>query len=74
MKHFTKSKEKLFEEFNSSYEGLSSNEVKLRVEKYGKNIFEEKEKDSLLKIFLNQFKDSLVIILLIASLISFFLK
>lgn len=72
MKHFTKSKEKLFEEFNSSYEGLSSNEVKLRVEKYGKNIFEEKEKDSLLKIFLNQFKDSLVIILLIASLISFF--
>ena len=39
---------------------------------YGENKFVEKEKDGLIKIFFNQFKDSLVIILLIAAVISFF--
>lgn len=72
MKHFTKSKEKLFEEFNTSLNGLSNSEVEARLKKYGKNSLVEKEKDSMLKIFFNQFKDSLVIILLIASIISFF--
>ena len=72
MKHFTKSKEKLFEEFQTSLKGLSNSEIEIRLKKYGKNNLVEKEKDGILKIFLNQFKDSLVIILIIASIISFF--
>ena len=72
MKHFTKSKKQLFEEFKTVSTGLTDEEVEKRRKKYGENKFIEKEKDGLIKIFLNQFKDSLVIILLIAAVISFF--
>ena len=72
MKHFTKSKKHLFEEFKTSSTGLIEEEVVARRKKYGENKFVEKEKDGLIKIFFNQFKDSLVIILLIAAVISFF--
>ena len=72
MKHFTKSKKQLFEEFETTSTGLTDEEVKKRRKKYGENKFIEKEKDGLIKIFFNQFKDSLVIILLIAAIISFF--
>ncbi len=72
MKHFTKSKKHLFEEFETSPTGLIEEEVVKRRKKYGENKFVEKEKDGLIKIFFNQFKDSLVIILLIAAVISFF--
>jgi len=72
MKHFTKSKKHLFEEFKTSSTGLIEEEVVARRKKYGENKFVEKEKDGLIKIFFNQFKDSLVIILLIAAIISFF--
>ena len=72
MKHFTKSKKQLFEEFETTSTGLTDEEVKKRRKKYGENKFVEKEKDGLIKIFFNQFKDSLVIILLIAAIISFF--
>ena len=72
MRHFTKSKKQLFEEFKTISTGLTDEEVEKRRKKYGENKFVEKEKDGLIKIFLNQFKDSLVIILLIAAVISFF--
>lgn len=72
MKHFTKTKVKLFSEFQTSLKGLSNSEAETRLKKYGKNNLVEKEKEGILKIFFNQFKDSLVIILIIASLISFF--
>jgi len=72
MKHFTKSKKNLFEEFETTSTGLTDDEVKKRRKKYGENRFVEKEKDGLIKIFFDQFKDSLVIILLVAAIISFF--
>ena len=72
MKHFTKSKKQLFDEFETVSTGLTNEEVEKRRRKYGENKFIEKEKDGLIKIFFNQFKDSLVIILLIAAVISFF--
>ncbi|MBQ3438279.1 MAG: HAD-IC family P-type ATPase, partial [Fusobacterium sp.] len=72
MKHFTKTKEKLFEEFKTNLQGLNQDEVEKRLKKYGKNNLIEKEKEGIFKIFFNQFKDSLVIILIIASIISFF--
>ncbi len=72
MKHFTKSKKQLFEEFETVSTGLTDEEVEKRRKKYGENKFIEKEKDGLIKIFFYQFKDSLVIILLVAAIISFF--
>ncbi len=60
-------------ELNSGKQGLSEKEVKQRLEKYGKNKLEEKKRISPLKIFLNQFKSFLVIILIVAAAISGFL-
>ena len=68
MKHFTKSKKQLFDEFETVSTGLTNEEVEKRRKKYGENKFIEKEKDGLIKIFFNQFKDSLVIILLVAAI------
>ncbi|MDD3122690.1 MAG: cation-translocating P-type ATPase [Candidatus Izemoplasmatales bacterium] len=50
--------------------GLSSNEVLLRQEKLGKNELREKKKKTFFQMFLDQFKDFLVGILLIAAVIS----
>ena len=72
MKYFTRTKEELFEEFQTKISGLTEDDVASRRKKYGENKFIEKEKDGLIKIFFDQFKDSLVIILLIAAAISFF--
>jgi len=56
--------------FNSSLEGLSENEAKIRLEKYGTNEVKSKE-IGLFNIFLRQFKSSFFYLLLIASLIAF---
>lgn len=53
--------------------GLSSEEAKRRQKLYGKNQLERAKKPSALKIFSNQFKDILVIILLAATVVSVFL-
>ncbi|MCI9365185.1 MAG: HAD-IC family P-type ATPase [Clostridia bacterium] len=52
--------------------GLKSEEVKKKREKYGFNELEEKKKESLLVKFLKQFKDFMIIILIIAAIISGF--
>lgn len=57
-------------QLESDREGLSAEEVKKRQERYGRNELEEGKQDSVLMIFLSQFKDLLVIILLIAAGIS----
>lgn len=56
MKHFTKSKKQLFEEFKTVSTGLTDEEVQKRRKKYGENKFIEKEKDGLIKIFLINLK------------------
>jgi len=53
--------------------GLLPEEVILRQKQYGFNELAEKDKESLLRKFFNQFKDFLVLILLAASAISFFI-
>lgn len=50
--------------------GLTEEEVKDRREKYGSNELREEEGTTLLQRFLNQFKDFMVIILIIAAIIS----
>ena len=41
---------------------------------YGKNIIKEKKQKSIIKVFFDQFKDTLVIILIISAIISIFLN
>ena len=50
--------------------GLSSSKVVEHKEKYGLNQLKEKKKDSLLKKFLDQFKDFSIIVLIIAAIVS----
>ncbi|MEM5879469.1 MAG: HAD-IC family P-type ATPase, partial [Candidatus Aenigmatarchaeota archaeon] len=58
----------------SSENGLSEQEAKQRLEKFGLNEIKEKKRISPLKIFLRQFKSFLIAILLVAAIVSFFLK
>ncbi len=51
-------------------EGLSGAEVTERLAEYGPNRLSEEKKDSLLKRFMNQFKDLMIIILVVAAVIS----
>ncbi|MEM2050067.1 MAG: cation-translocating P-type ATPase [Thermoproteota archaeon] len=55
---------------DTSLQGLTSEEAKTRLEKYGPNELTTGEKASPLKIFLSQFKNILIIILIAATLIS----
>ena len=68
--YYNKSTEELEKELQTSSKGLSKEEVIVRQQKYGKNILPKKEKDSVLKIFLREFKDPMVILLLVAIVVS----
>ena len=54
----------------SSREGLSGDEAKVRLDRFGPNELYEGKKKSALAVFLGQFKDLLVVILIIAAFIS----
>ena len=60
----------MLKEFNVTREGLSQAQVKENFEKYGENALKEEERPGVLKVFFGQFKDLLVIILLVAAIIS----
>ncbi|MFB6214903.1 MAG: HAD-IC family P-type ATPase, partial [Candidatus Bipolaricaulia bacterium] len=62
--------DEVFDELSSSREGLRGEEAATRLEKYGRNELEEGEKVSPIKLFLEQFSDFLVIILIIAATLS----
>lgn len=51
--------------------GLSSDEAKKRLEKYGENKLREKKKKSTLARFADQFKDVMILILIAAAVVSF---
>lgn len=50
--------------------GLSSEEVQKKYEKYGKNELKAKPKKSLIVKFLEQFKDFMIIVLIVAAIVS----
>ncbi len=57
-------------QINGSLEPLTDQQVKANREKYGPNELAEGKKKSTLRIFFEQFKDFLVIILIIAAVVS----
>ncbi len=66
------SKEELLNNLECTEEGLSSAEAKARFEKHGANELQEGKKKSVIMLFLEQFADFLVIILIISAIISAF--
>lgn len=69
-KFYQKSVEETLKETGSSSKGLSKEEVSRRQEQFGYNVLEEIKPQSTLMIFLSQFKDLLVIILIAAAIVS----
>ncbi|HML37021.1 MAG TPA: cation-translocating P-type ATPase, partial [Bacillota bacterium] len=58
----------------NSQNGLTSQEAKERLEKYGPNAFQEKKPKTKLQMFLSQLRDPMIYILMAAVVISVFLK
>ena len=54
----------------NSEKGLNSKQVEQYQQKYGANELQGKKKESLLKKFINQFKDFSIIVLIIAAIVS----
>ncbi|MGN0602207.1 MAG: cation-translocating P-type ATPase [Oscillospiraceae bacterium] len=65
--------EQLYSEFGSGENGLTSEQAVENVKKYGANKLAEGKKKSPLIIFLEQYKDFMVIILIIAAAVSAFM-
>lgn len=69
---YKKDKDEILKEYKTSLNGLTENEAKRRLELYGKNTLVEKNKKSKLKIFIEQFKNVMIILLLVVGLMSLF--
>ena len=69
---YLQSVEDVFKEVQSSPSGLSSQEAASRLEKYGSNTLQEGKKKSLLEKFVDQFKDFMILVLLVAAVVSMF--
>ncbi len=69
---YSLTKEELFEQFDVTDRGLTKERAKEILERVGENVLQEEEKKSIFRIFLEQFKDLLVLILIVAAVISMF--
>lgn len=72
IRYYNKDKQEVLNSFNIGYNGLSKKQVEENRKLYGKNELLEKDSKSKARVFLEQFQDILVIILIIAALISLF--
>ncbi|HHU55787.1 MAG TPA: cation-translocating P-type ATPase [Acholeplasmataceae bacterium] len=70
---YSKSIEEIFTTLKTSKHGLSNKVASQNLKKYGYNELVEKEKKSKARVFLEQFQDLLVILLIISALISTFI-
>ena len=70
MKEYLKTKDDVLAEVKSGQSGLSSAEASTRLAQNGKNKLAEGKKDSLIKRFLSQLADPMIIILIVAAVIS----
>ncbi len=70
---YTKSSDEVIKELNSSNEGLNEEEASIRLEKNGLNEIENKKQKTILEMLIEQLKDRMILILLLASILSFIL-
>ncbi len=69
---YQKTKEEALKELECEKSGLTSTQVEQRLSQYGENVLKEGKKKSTLEVFLSQFADLLVIILIVAAVVSAF--
>ena len=67
---YTQGEEEVLKNLDTSVDGLSTAQAKERLDAYGYNELDEGEKRSLLSKFIDQFKDLMIIILLVAAALS----
>jgi Ca2+-transporting ATPase len=70
MQYHSKEIEEVLEEVDSSREGLSQEEVEKRLEEQGDNSIDQGKEVSPVRIFLSQFQDFLIYMLIAAAIIS----
>ena len=70
---YTKSSDDVIKKLNSSIEGLNNKEASIRLEKYGINEIESKKRKTIIEMIVEQLKDRMILILLLASILSFLL-
>ncbi|MCX6320302.1 MAG: cation-transporting P-type ATPase, partial [Bacteroidia bacterium] len=71
---FSKSKEEVLKEINvDPLHGLSEEEAKARLEKYGVNKLRGKKKKSIFQMFIAQLQDWLIYVLFVAVIITLFM-
>ena len=68
-----KTVEDVIKELKTSLKGISSEEAQKRLLEYGPNELTEKKKKTAFMMFLDQFKDFMIIVLMIAAVISGFI-
>lgn len=69
--YYNQTIEQILQKFDvDSTKGLSTDEIQKRVDEYGLNKLESLKQKSLLNIFIEQFKSSMVVILFIAAVVS----
>ena len=72
MQFFSQTKESVLEILNTDEKrGLSEHDVVNLKEKYGPNKLNEKKKKTTMQRFLDQFKDAMILILIVAAIVSF---
>ena len=69
-KSYMMSTDEVLKSLDTNAQGLTSQQAKERLEKYGPNKLKEGEKPTLLQRFLAQLKDPMLIILMIAAVVS----
>lgn len=73
MNWYQKEINQVLSELQTSFSGLSSEESKRRLQKYGFNEIIEARKKTLFQMFLEQFKDFMILVLIFAALIAGFM-
>ena len=71
MEYYIMKIEEILNKFDTTKDGIKSTTFNKRIKEYGYNKLKESKKTSKIIKFLNQFKDIMIFILLIASVVSF---
>lgn len=72
MKYYCEQQEKVLEELKVQRDGLSADEARKRLIENGPNEISEKKKKNVFQVFISQFADLLVLILIAAAIVSVF--
>ncbi len=67
---YKKTLKEIMDEYHTSLKGLSNNDAKALLKRIGKNELKEKKKKTKVQIFFDQFKNMMIILLLIVGVLS----